>query len=68
MQKYRNQSKRTYRKVIVEYEKSLSRQVKTNPEAFFKYASSKLNYSRTIPNLKDGNTTIRQNCKKEKNI
>ena len=37
-------------------------------ESFFKYASSKLNYSRTIPNLKDGNTTIRQNCKKEKNI
>ena len=68
MQKYRNQSKQTYRKVIVEYEKSLSRQVKTNPESFFKYASSKLNYSRTIPNLKDGNTTIRQNCKKEKNM
>ena len=68
MQKYRNQSKQTYRKVIVEYEKPLSRQVKTNPELFFKYASSKLNYSRTIPNLKDDNTTIRQNCKKEKNM
>ena len=64
--KCRNQSKQTCRKFKVEYEKSLSREVKTNPEAFFKYASSKLNYSRTIPNLKDGNKTISQNYKKEK--
>ena len=27
-------------------------------EIFFKYASSKLNYSRTIPDLKDGNKTM----------
>ena len=32
--KYRNQSKRACRKAIVKYEKSLSREVKTNPKAF----------------------------------
>ena len=38
--------------------------MKTNPKAFFKYASSKLEYSRTIPDLKDGNKTISDNCQK----
>ena len=30
------------------------------------YVSSKLNYSQTIPNLKDGNKTISDNCEKAK--
>ena len=64
--KYRNQSKRARRKAIAGYEKSLSREVKTNPKAFFKYASGKLNYSRIIPDLKDGNKTISDNCEKAK--
>ena len=64
--KYRNQSKRAYRKTIAEYETSLCRKVKTNTKAFLKYASSKLNYSRTIPDLKDGNKTISDNCEKGK--
>ena len=42
--------------------------MKTNLKAFFKYASSKLNYSRTIPDLKDGNTTISDNCEKAKTL
>ena len=63
--KYRNQSKQACRKAIAEYEKSLSREVKTNPKAFFKSASSKLYYySQTIPDLKDGNKTIIDNCEK----
>ena len=40
--------------------------MKTNPKAFFKYASSKVSYSRTIPDLKDGNKTISDNCEKAK--
>ena len=40
--------------------------MKTNPKAFFKYASSKLNYSRTILDLKDGNKTIGDDCGKAK--
>ena len=35
--------------------------MKTNPKLFFKYASNKLNYPRTIPDLKDGNKTISDN-------
>ena len=49
--KYRNQSKRACRKSIAKCEKCLSREVKTNPKTFFKYTSSKLNYSRTISDL-----------------
>ena len=64
--KYRNQSKGRCTKAIAKYEKSLSREVKTIPKAFFKYAPSKLNYSQTIPDLKDGNKTISDNCEKAK--
>ena len=39
---------------------------KTNTKAFFKYASSKLNYSQTSPDLKDGNKTTSDNCEKAK--
>ena len=41
--KYRNQSKRACRKSIAKFEKSISREVKTSPDAFFKCASNKLN-------------------------
>ena len=37
-----------------------SKGVKTNPKTFFKCAS-KLNYSRKIPSLKDGNKSINKN-------
>ena len=40
--------------------------MKTNPETFFRYAFGKLNYSRTIPDLKGGNKTISDNCEKTK--
>ena len=36
--KYRNQSKNACRKAGTDYEKSLSREVKSNPKAFFRYA------------------------------
>ena len=50
--KQRNQSKTACRKSYSQLEKSLSEEVKTNLKAFFKYTSKKLNYSRTIPDLK----------------
>ena len=36
--KYRNQSKNACRKAVTDYEKSLSKEVKSNPKAFFKSA------------------------------
>ena len=36
--KYRNQSKNACRKEVTDYEKSLLREVKPNPKAFFRYA------------------------------
>ena len=66
--KSRNQSKRACRKTIAEYEKFLSREVKTNPKAFFKHASSKLNYSGTISDPKDGNKIVSENCQKAKSF
>ena len=38
--------------------------MKINPKAIYKYASSKLKYLQTIPDLKDGNKTINDNCEK----
>ena len=64
--KSRNQSKRACRKTIAEYEKFPSREVKTNPKAFFEHAFSKLNYSGTISDPKDGNKIISENCQKAK--
>ena len=52
--KYRNELKGACKKAIAEYELSL------------KYASTKLNYSRIIPDPTDGNDTISDNCEKAK--
>ena len=38
--KYRNQAKRRCRKPVSDYEHSLSKEVKSNPKAFFTYAKS----------------------------
>ena len=40
--------------------------MKTNNKVYFKYASNKLNYSRTVLDLKDVNKTISVNCEKPK--
>ena len=39
--KYRNESKNACRKAVTDYEKSLSREVKSNPKAFFRYTKNK---------------------------
>ena len=42
--------------------------MKTNPKAFFEHAFSKLNYSGTISDPKDGNKIISENCQKAKSF
>ena len=56
--KYRNQAKRACRKAVSDYEHSLSKEVKSNPKAFFAYAKSKLKYASSIPDLKEGSKII----------
>ena len=56
--KYRNQAKRACHKAVSDYEHSWSKEVKSNPKAFFAYAKSKLKYASSIPGLKDGSKMI----------
>ena len=56
--KYRNQAKRAFRKAVSDHEHSLSKEVKSNPKAFFAYAKSKLKYPSSIRDLKDGSKII----------
>ena len=58
--KYRNQAKRACRKAVSDYEYSLSKEVKSNPKAFFAYAKSKLKYASSIPDLREQNFRIRR--------
>ena len=39
--KYRNQSKNVCRKAVADYEKSLSREVESNPKAFLRFTKNK---------------------------
>ena len=59
--KHRNQAKAACRKAISDYEKMLSKEVKSNPKDFFAYAKNKLNYSKPIPDLKEGDKIITSN-------
>ena len=52
--KYRTHAKRACCKAVSNYEHSLSKEVKSNPKAFFTYAKSKLKYASSIPDLKEG--------------
>ena len=47
----RNQAKWEVKRAVREYEKKLALEVKQNPKAFYKYASSKLKTRTTIPDL-----------------
>ena len=49
--KFRNQSKNACRKAVTDHKKSLSREVKSNPKAFFSYVKYKLNFKNAIPDL-----------------
>ena len=55
----RNKAKRETQRAIKEFEKSLAKEVKANPKAFYRYAQSKLKTRPGIPDLvdSDGATT-----------
>lgn len=56
--KARNQAKTACRKAIQDHEKSIARDAKRNPKAFFAYAKSKMKVKEGLADLKDsdGNT------------
>ena len=56
--KYRNQTKKACLKAVLDYEYSLSKEVKSNPKAFFLYAKSKRKFASSKPDLKDGSKFI----------
>ena len=62
--KHRNQSKTACRKSYSQLEKSFSKEVKSNLNAFFKYTSKALNYSRAALDLRKSNETIGKNQEK----
>ena len=64
--KYRNQSKNACRKALGDYGKSLSREVKSNPKAFFRYAKNKLNFKNAIPDLVDNGKILSDDTSKAK--
>ena len=56
--KYRNQSKNSCGEAVTDYEKSLSREAKSKPKAFFRYAKNRLNFKNAIPYLVDNSKTL----------
>ena len=62
--KYRSQSKNACRNAVTDYEKSLSREVKSNPKAFFRYAKNKLNFKNAIPDLVDNGKILSDDTSK----
>ena len=64
--KYRNQSKNSYKKALTEYEKFLSREVKSNSKAFFRYTKNKLNFKNAIPDLVDNGKILSDDTSKAK--
>ena len=53
-------------KQLQDYEKSLSREVKSNPKAFFRYAKNKLNFKNAIPDLVDNGKILSDDTSKAK--
>ena len=65
--KYINQSKTLAEKQLyIDYRKSLSREVKSNPKAFFRYAKNKLNFKNAIPDLVDNGKILSDDTSKAK--
>ena len=56
--KYRNQLKNSCWEAVTDYEKSLSREAKSKPKAFFRYAKNRLNFKNAIPYLVDNSKTL----------
>ncbi|RLC07615.1 MAG: hypothetical protein DRI57_25640, partial [Deltaproteobacteria bacterium] len=48
----RNQAKWTTRKAMQDFEKSIAKEAKSNPKAFYKYAKSKIKTRTGVPDLK----------------
>ena len=63
---YRNQSKNACRKAVTDYEKPLSREVKSNPTEFFRYAKNKLFFKNAIPDLVDNDKILTDHTCKAK--
>ena len=61
-----NQLKNTCKEAVTYYEKSLSREVKSNPKAFFIYAKNKLNFKNSIPDLVDNGKILSDDTSKAK--
>ena len=67
--KHRNQSKQSKnacRKAVTNFEKSLPREVKSNPKAFFRYTKNKLNFQNVIPDLVDNGKILSDDNSKAK--
>ena len=54
----RNQAKSSCRKAMIEFEKSIAKQAKSNPKAFYRYAKSKTVTKSNIPDLKKDEVTL----------
>ena len=59
--KTRNQAKSCCKKALREFEKSIANEAKSNPNAFYAYARSKLKTKSGIADLEDGNKFARSN-------
>lgn len=66
--KYRNQSKNASQKAVAGYQKSLSRDVKSNARVFFRYTKSKLNFKNAIPGSADSGRIISGDNDKGKHV
>ena len=64
--KYRNQSKNACRKPVTDHEKFLSREMKSNPKTFFRFARNKLNFKNAIPDLVDNRKILSDENSKAK--
>ena len=64
--KYRNQSKNACRKAVTDYEKSLLKEMKSSPKAFFRYAKNKVSLKNAIPGLVDNDKTLKNDTCKTK--
>ena len=56
--KARNQARNSCRQAVKEYEKSVARDAKKNPKAFFAYAKSKLRTQEGVADLVDGDRKV----------
>ena len=64
--KYRNHLRNACRKAVTVYEKSLLGEVKSNPNAFFRYDKNKMNFKNASPDLVDNGKILSDNNSKAK--